>query len=240
MKLFSTIVVSSCLAAQAFGVTPVVSQSKGLLSKPALVTRKSPLRQNGAAEVSPLFRDPTITRGGASIPGLEAYSNALDEKPILMKALTSLVGWFLGDLLAQVFIAGGPIDWKRLATLSFFGFAYHGPSGHFFYNWLDEKIPGTDAKAVFSKVAIDQIAWCPLFMTVFFTYLGLVGGDSLSTIGAKIQNDLLTACQGSWKVLPLVHMINFKFVSNKWRIPYINSVQIVFNMFLSLLGSKKS
>ena len=102
MKLFSTIIVSSCLAAQAFGVKPVVS-NKGLV-KPALVNthNKSPLRQKNAADVSPLFRDPTITRGGATIPGLQAYSDALDKNPITMKALTSLVGWFLGDLLAQV------------------------------------------------------------------------------------------------------------------------------------------
>lgn len=100
MKLFSTIIVSSCLAAQAFGVSPVVSKSKGL-SKPALVSRKSPLRQQEASLTSPLFRDPTITRGGA-IPGLDAYSEALDKSPITTKALTSLVGWFLGDLLAQV------------------------------------------------------------------------------------------------------------------------------------------
>ena len=100
MKLFGAVIVSSCLAAQAFGVTPVVSQTKGL-GKPALVTNKSPLRQKNASELSPLFRDPTVTRGGA-IPGLQAYSDALDKKPITMKALTSLVGWLLGDLLAQV------------------------------------------------------------------------------------------------------------------------------------------
>ena len=100
MKLFSTIVLSSCLATQAFGVSPVVSKSKGL-TKPALVQHRSPLRQKNAADLSPLFRDPSITRGGA-IPGLQAYSEALDKNPITMKALTSLVGWFLGDLLAQV------------------------------------------------------------------------------------------------------------------------------------------
>jgi hypothetical protein len=99
MKLFTTIIVSSCLAAQAFGVSPVVSKSKGL-SKPALI-HKSPLRQKNVASSSPLFRDPTLTRGGA-IPGLDAYSEALDKNPITTKALTSLVGWFLGDLLAQV------------------------------------------------------------------------------------------------------------------------------------------
>ena len=128
---------------------------------------------------------------------------------------------------------------KRFLTLSFFGFIYHGPSGHYFYNWLDNLIKGKEAKDVALKVGIDQLFWCPCFMTVFFTYLGLVNGDSFGVIGDKIKNDLLSACQGSWKVWPLVHAVNFKFISNKHRLVFINSVQIAFNMFLSIIGSKK-
>jgi hypothetical protein len=96
---------------------------------------------------------------------------------------------------------------------------------------LDNKIKGTRAQDVALKVAIDQIFWyvlalfdfiseapdalvltsplrrftrrrCPIFMTVFFTYLGLVNGDSFGTIKNKIKSDLLSACQGSWKVWP--------------------------------------
>jgi len=126
----------------------------------------------------------------------------------------------------------------RFLTLSAFGFLYHGPSGHYFYNWLDSKIEGTNAKAVFSKVAIDQVFWCPIFMTVYFTYLGLVAGDSFGAIGNKIKSDLFTACQGSWKVWPIVHAVNFKFISTKHRLVFINGVQIAFNVFLSLIGSK--
>ena len=128
---------------------------------------------------------------------------------------------------------------KRFLTLSAFGFLYHGPSGHFFYNWLDGKIPGVGARDVALKVGIDQVFWCPIFMSVFFTYLGLVNGDSFSTIGKKIQTDLLSACQGSWKVWPLVHSVNFAFISNKHRLVFINGVQVAFNMFLSLIGTKK-
>ena len=138
----------------------------------------------------------------------------------------------------QVFISGGPFDMKRFITLSAFGFLYHGPSGHYFYNWLDNLIPGSDGKAVASKVAFDQIVWCPVFMTVFFTYLGLVNGDSFATIGTKIKNDLFSAMQGSWKVWPIVHAVNFKFISTKHRLVFINGVQVAFNMFLSLIGSK--
>ena len=76
----------------------MASRSKGL-GRPALV-RKLPLRKD-AADASPLFRDTTVTRGGA-IPGLEAYSEQLDKNPIVTKSLTSLAGWFFGNLLVQV------------------------------------------------------------------------------------------------------------------------------------------
>jgi hypothetical protein len=72
------------------------------LGEPALATEVTPLillsKSNAAgAGLAPLFRDPT-----GAIPGLQAYSDALDKNPIAVKALTSLVGWLLGDLIAQV------------------------------------------------------------------------------------------------------------------------------------------
>jgi len=228
----SSLVVSTT----AFAVNAHSSQIQMLQTTPG-AAGASPLRR--ATLKSPLFksRDPFIVRGGA-VPGWAAYNEALDEKPLLTKALTSLVGWAAGDALAQIFIGSAAFDLTRFLTLSFFGFIYHGPSGHYFYNWLDSKVQGTDAKAVFSKVAIDQIFWCPIFMTVFFTYLGLVAGDGPATIVNKVKTDLFTACQGSWKVWPIVHAINFKFISTKHRLVFINGVQIAFNMFLSLIGSK--
>jgi len=235
MKLTTILVAASCLTAQAFGVTPRSTATKQIVADGVV---SNSLRKQAPSTVSPLFRDAALTRGGA-VPGWAAYNEQLDKNPLTAKACTSLVGWFLGDLLAQVFIVkSGVIDVKRLITLAAFGFLYHGPSGHYFYNWLDEKIPGTDSKTVATKVFIDQIIWCPLFMTVFFTYLGLVAGDSFPAIGNKIKNDLFTAVQGSWKVWPIVHAVNFKFISTKHRLVFINGIQIAFNMFLSLIGSK--
>lgn len=235
MKLSSILVAASWLSSQAFGVQPNYSVTKKVFTKPAGV--KS-LSKHAPSSNSQLFRDTSVTRGGA-VPGWAAYNESLDKHPLTAKACTSLVGWFLGDLLAQLFIVKAPsLDYARLATLTVFGFIYHGPSGHYFYNWLDSKIEGTDFKTVVTKVLVDQVFWCPIFMSIFFTYLGLVNGDSFSTIGNKIKSDLLTACKGSWKVWPFVHALNFKFISTKHRLAFINGVQIAFNMFLSLIGSK--
>eukprot|EP00559_Dactyliosolen_fragilissimus_P009270 CAMPEP_0184855986 /NCGR_PEP_ID=MMETSP0580-20130426/1139_1 /TAXON_ID=1118495 /ORGANISM="Dactyliosolen fragilissimus" /LENGTH=191 /DNA_ID=CAMNT_0027350711 /DNA_START=128 /DNA_END=700 /DNA_ORIENTATION=- len=191
MKLTTLLVAASCFTAQAFSPQ---SSTKSPVNNAAI---NSPLRKQAPSTTSVLFRDPSLTRGGA-VPGWAAYNEALDKNPITAKACTSFVGFFLGDLLAQLFITKGPLDVKRLIVLSVFGFIYHGPSGHFFYNWLDSKIPGTEAKSVFTKVFIDQVFWCPIFMTVFFSYLGLANGDGLAAIGNKIKADLFSAVQGSW------------------------------------------
>lgn len=88
MKLFSVLFVSTLFAASAFGVSPSHALKSAALRKDTAVG-------------SPLFRDPARIRGGA-VPGWAAYNEALDQKPLITKAMTSLVGWALGDLLAQV------------------------------------------------------------------------------------------------------------------------------------------
>ena len=80
------------------------------------------------------------------------YESLLDEKPLLMKALTSLVGFALGDTLAQLFIQKtDPFDFARLARLASFGFLVHGTTSHWFYGMLDGKIPGKSAKVLHAR-----------------------------------------------------------------------------------------
>ena len=98
MKLLSLFALFA--TATAFGPkNPAVTKSvsRGPLADDVV----KPAFRKSEASKSPLFRDPTLVRGGA-VPGWAAYNRALDESPLTAKALTSLVGWALGDLLAQV------------------------------------------------------------------------------------------------------------------------------------------
>ena len=126
------------------------------------------------------------------------YESLLDDKPLLMKALTSFVGFAIGDILAQVFIQKGEFDFARLFRLASFGFFVHGTTSHWFYGMLDGKIPGTSAKVVFTKVFIDQVLWNPIFGTVFFTYLNFWEGKTVDDLWKKLNADLQTAVMGSW------------------------------------------
>ncbi|CAM9169623.1 unnamed protein product [Ascophyllum nodosum] len=170
-----------------------------------------------------------------------AYNKALASHPLFVKAMTSFTGFTVGDILAQKFISPEEeYDFARTLRLGSFGALVHGPTGHYFYGFLDSKMPGTKPMTVASKVAIDQTIWNPIFGVMFFTYLGLTEGKSFEDIQKKIKNDLATAVMGSWTVWIPAHTINFKFVPTSQRLLYINTIQIGYNIFLSFLGNRKT
>jgi protein Mpv17 len=173
--------------------------------------------------------------------GLWARYNALLEaQPLLTKALTSLTGFSIGDILAQNFVeADGPYDLMRTVKFGSFGFLIHGTTGHYFYGFLDSKLPGTKPQTVATKVLVDQTMWNPIFGLMFFGYLNLVEGKSMEDYKNKVQADLKTAVMGSWAVWVPAHTINFAFIPPSQRLLYINSIQIGYNVFLSFLGNKK-
>lgn len=168
------------------------------------------------------------------------YNSRLACYPITTKALTSLVGFFLGDLVAQKFLGeeGAAFNWPRVARMAAFGFLIHGPTGHYFYSFLDRLIVGATPIKVATKVAIDQILWAPVFTALFFSFLGFAEGKSLDEVIDKINRDTWTAVTTSWKFWPLAHTINFAFVPTSQRLLYINALQIGYNVILSILGNK--
>lgn len=168
------------------------------------------------------------------------YNSMLDAQPLLTKALTSMTGFSLGDILAQCFIEEGDKGYDPMRTfrMGSFGFLLHGTTGHYFYGFLDSKLPGTAPMTVASKVAIDQTIWNPIFGCMFFGYLNLMEGKSLDDYTTKIKTDLKTAVMGSWAVWVPAHTINFAFVPPAQRLLYINTIQIGYNVFLSFLGNK--
>ncbi len=116
--------------------------------------------------------------------------------------MTSLIGFFLGDLIAQKFLGekNTVIDKWRLVRMASFGFLVHGPTGHYFYSALDRAIVGKTPVKVASKVFVDQVLWAPVFTVLFFSYLGLAERKSGGDIARKLKDDTWNGVTASWKV----------------------------------------
>ena len=88
----------------------------------------------------------------------------------------------------------------RLFRLASFGFLVHGTTSHWFYGMLDNAIPGTGAKPVFTKVFIDQVLWNPIFGIMFFSYVACLEWKGLDYVIDKTRNELLTQVRFSARI----------------------------------------
>jgi len=171
---------------------------------------------------------------------LAVYEGWCETSPLLTKGVTSMIGFTLGDLLAQFAVEKTDnYEWYRTFRLATFGLLVHGTTGHWFYGKLDGYIPGKGAGAVASKVFIDQVLWNPIFGIMFFGYMGAMSNMGVSGTINEIKTKLYSSVTGSWTVWPIAHTINFRFVPTQSRILYINTIQIFYNCFLSILASNK-
>jgi protein Mpv17 len=168
-----------------------------------------------------------------------SYNKVLDVYPLYTKAATSFTGFTVGDVLAQRFVedADKPHDYARTARMASFGLLIHGTSGHFLYKFLDTTWKGAGAQAVAKKVLFDQIVWNPLFNSAFFAWLNFTEGKSVEDYKEKLIADLPKAYTASWLVWGPLHTFNFAFIPPHQRLLYINSVQVFYNVFLSIIGN---
>ena len=73
---------------------------------------------------------------------------------------------------------------------------------------------------------------------MFFSYVAAFELKGIDYVIDKIKNELLVSVTGSWKVWPLAHAINFRFIPSSQRVLYINSIQIGYNCFLSIISNR--
>lgn len=174
----------------------------------------------------------TITRTLLNV--VNAYNAALVKHPVATKALTSLIGFAVGDRIAQS-IGTGHFDIWRCLRLSLYGLLIDGPIGHYFYQLLDSNICPEDPKStrsVLTKTAIDQLIWAPVMTVVFLAFITALEGKP-SSIWSVVQAKLGPIYLANLSVWPLWHLINFRYVAPEQRILFNNLVAVAWTTYLS-------
>ncbi|URE27810.1 Mpv17 / PMP22 family [Musa troglodytarum] len=182
------------------------------------------------------------------------YQNCLAVHPVRTQMVSSAFLWGLGDIGAQVVTQRTlwhqsqdkkeenkeiNIDWRRVATTSMFGFAFVGPIGHYWYEYLDRiiqvrlQLQPKSMKFVTSKVAADGLIFGPLDLLIFFSYMGLTSGRSISQVKEDVKRDFLPALIVGGTVWPIVQVANFRFVPVRYQLLYVNLFCLLDSSFLS-------
>ncbi|XP_006643936.1 protein Mpv17 [Oryza brachyantha] len=180
------------------------------------------------------------------------YQQCLATHPVRTQVVSSGVLWGLGDIGAQAVTHYSrshrakntedkdkefKIDWKRVGITSSFGFAFVGPVGHYWYEYLDRFIlrryqPKT-FKFVASKVAADGLLFGPVDLLLFFSYVGLASGRSVDQVKDDVKRDFVPALVLGGTVWPAVQIANFRFIPVRYQLLYVNLFCLLDSCFLS-------
>ena len=104
----------------------------------------------------------------------------------------------MGDLLAQQ-TTGLPFDVARNLRLATFGLVFGGPAGHLWHRALDSvfavadggrgrAVGKTNARAVLSKLACDQLLFAPLATALLFVFLKVAEGNPAEAVAFCAEN----------------------------------------------------
>ncbi|CAO2656261.1 Nn.00g050640.m01.CDS01 [Neocucurbitaria sp. VM-36] len=189
-----------------------------------------------------------------------AYGRVQQRKPYMTQFVSSLVIYFVGDLVAQSIAqpADGVEkaqeaedeekgwvqewsdnrDWARTGRALAIGGLTSIPSYKWFL-WLGNNFNyGSKILSLTTKVVVNQALFTPIFNSYFFGMQSLLSGATIPEIIERIKHTVPTSWINSCKVWPVVTAFSFTYIPIQYRSIFGGVIAIGWQTYLSLLNQR--
>jgi len=177
---------------------------------------------------------------------LAAYGVAAANQPLLTKACTSGIAYFLGDLMAQVFEGRRRIEWLDLSRCTrncVAGFVLHGPALHYWIQFLEGPVAsflggGQEWWSICTKIALDQTIFAAVLNMAYALLLGLLSANPLDEVLRRARATLALSMLSSWCFWPFVHLITYSpFMPIDFKVLWNDVMEILWVAILSVIAN---
>lgn len=148
----------------------------------------------------------------------------------------------VGDVIEQKYeIYSGDMevmDNQRTKNMAISGMTV-GVLCHYWYKFLDARMPGRTIKTVIKKVIIDQLICSPFCIASLFLTLGYLEKSNFQDIKKEIKHKAMTLYVAEWVVWPPAQIINFYMLPNRYRVLYDNTISLGYDIYTSQIKHKK-
>ncbi|KAK5640435.1 hypothetical protein RI129_011246 [Pyrocoelia pectoralis] len=126
-------------------------------------------------------------------------------------------------------------DKKRTRKMAITGLPI-GIIGHFYYTFLDKKLPGRTFKVLVKKLLLDQFVNSPISIATFLITVAYLENATMQEFSENLKKKLWRLYVADWVVWPPAQAINFYFVSPKYRLLYDNVISLGYDVYTSYVN----
>ncbi|KAK4872676.1 hypothetical protein RN001_014705 [Aquatica leii] len=104
---------------------------------------------------------------------------------------------------------------------------------HLYYSFLDKRLPGRTLKVLIKKLFIDQFICSPICISTFLVTIACLEHASFNDFTKSLKTKLWRLYLADWVVWPPAQVINFYFLSPKFRVLYDNVISLGYDVYTS-------
>lgn len=135
---------------------------------------------------------------------------------------------------SQVTISGGVVRNPKKTFCWKFKYPFQvGAVCHYWYIFLDARIPGRTLKSVAAKVFVDQIVCSPLYLSCFLATTCYLEQKTWSEFKTEFVQKGWRLYLADCAVWPPAQMINFYVLPLRFRVLFDNTVSLGFDVYTS-------
>ncbi|KAK0549809.1 Protein required for ethanol metabolism [Tilletia horrida] len=157
------------------------------------------------------------------------------------KCATTAFTFGLGDVIAQQFVErrGTKHDLLRTTRLAFYGGVIFSPYLLQWFKVLDKIQFKNRIATITTRVAVDQTISAPIIVTMFLSSTTLLAGGSTTDVKEKLRQSWWSTVKTGWLVWVPTQTINISVVPQDYRLIFLSTVALCWNVFLSVVSANK-
>lgn len=104
---------------------------------------------------------------------------------------------------------------------------------HYWYKFLDKRMPGRTIGIVMKKIVLDQLICSPLYISAFFVTMGILENKKQTEVWEEIKQKAWKLYAAEWMVWPVAQFVNFYWLPTKYRVFYDNFISLGYDVYTS-------
>ncbi|CAH1154083.1 unnamed protein product [Phaedon cochleariae] len=126
-------------------------------------------------------------------------------------------------------------DWMHAFRFSLYGGLFTAPT---LYAWIRVSTmiwPGANLRTAITKAVVEQFTYGPAALVCFFFGMSLLEGKGINEAKQEVAAKVFPTWKVGVCVWPILQTINFCYIAEKNRVPYVSACSLVWCCFLSYM-----